>query len=249
MVPMSAEDFSRRKRQIVFKWLGAALLVILVGVWLYQRSTASQDSRKTLSDGEQMLEAGRYTEAIQSLDRAVAAESDLANAYLLRGRANEALNQTEPAIRDFTKVIQLQPGNSQAFVERASVHLANNNYTAAVADCGEAISRDPKLAYAYSLRGMACAEWVTSPSRWRISTAPWNSPPGWTRTFSARPRISPWASNTKAIADLDQVIALFPTSPMGYLARAKSREAIGDAAGARSDREIARQLEERAPGQ
>jgi hypothetical protein len=56
-------------------------------------------------------------------------------------------------------------------------------------------------------------------------------------------------NHSKAIEDLDQVVSLFPGSPMGYLARAKSREAIGDISGARSDREEGRRLEERPPGQ
>ena len=102
-----------------------------------------------------MLKAGRYAEAIQSLDRALAADSRMVNAYLSRGRANVALGQTEPAVRDFTKVIQLQPANTDAFVERAAVHLRTNDYPAVIADCGEAISRNPKLTYAYTLRGMA----------------------------------------------------------------------------------------------
>ena len=51
-----------------------------------------------------------------------------------------------------------------------------------------------------------------------------------------------------AIADLNQVIALSPDSPMGYLARAKSRDAVGDLAGARSDREQGRILEGREKG-
>ena len=72
--------------------------------------------------------------------------------------------------------------------------------------------------------------------------------PGLDTYFQRATTYQSLGEHAKAIADLDQVIALFPTSPMGYLARAKSREATGDAAGARSDRETARQLEERAPG-
>jgi tetratricopeptide (TPR) repeat protein len=245
---MTAEDFSRGRRWTVLKWLGAALLVMLAGVWLYHRSTASEDSRKTLYDGEQMLRAGRYAEAIQSFDRALAAESGVASAYLLRGRANAALNQMEPAIRDFTKVIQLQPGNSQAFVERASVHLAINNYVAAVADCGEAIRRDPKLAYAYTLRGMALRGMGNLPQSLEDFNRAVELSPGLDTYFQRAAAYQSLGEHTKAIADLDQVIALFPAIPLGYLARAKSREATGDAAGARSDREAARQLEERAPG-
>jgi hypothetical protein len=51
-----------------------------------------------------------------------------------------------------------------------------------------------------------------------------------------------------AMADLDQVLTLLPGSPTGYLARAKSRAALGDLAGARKDREAGRVLEDRDPG-
>src|SRR5579862_7686699 len=116
MVPVSAEDFARAKRRIVFKWLGVGLLVVLVGLGIYEKSTSSNDGRKALGDGERMLKTGHYAEAIQSLDRALATDSGMVNAYLFRGRAKIALGQTEPAVADFTKVIQLQPAGTDAFV-------------------------------------------------------------------------------------------------------------------------------------
>jgi tetratricopeptide (TPR) repeat protein len=249
MVPVSAEDFARAKRRIVYKWLGAALLLILVGVLIYQRSTSSQDSRKALRDGEQMLKAGRYTESIQSFDRVLAADKGSVDAYLFRARANAALNQTEAAVRDFTKVIQLQPAKAGAFAERAAVHLSSDDYQAVIADCGEAISRDPKLTYAYNLRGMAYRALGNLPKSMEDFNHAVELAPGLDTYFQRATTYQSLGDHAKAIADLDQVISLFPTSPMGYLARARSRDAIGDAAGARSDRETGRQLEDRAPGQ
>ena|ERR1700733_5345576 len=249
LIPVSAEDFARTKRRIVYKWMGVGLLVILAGVGIYERSTSSQDSRKALNDGEQMLKAGRYAESIQSFDRALAAESGLVNAYLFRARANAALNQPEAAIRDFTKVIQLQPGNSGVFVERAAVHLGTNDYQAVIADCGEAIQQDPKLTHAYTLRGMAYRELGNLPKSLEDFNRAVELAPGLDTYFQRATTYQAMGEHAKAIADLDQVVSLFPNSPMGYLARAKSREAIGDAPGARSDRETGRQLEERAPDQ
>ena len=249
LIPVSAEDFARAKRRIVYKWLGVALLVILAGVGIYERSTTSQDSRKALSDGEQMLKAGRYAEAIQSLDRAVAADSSVANAYLFRARANAALDQTDAAVRDFSKVIQLQPTDTGAFVERASVHLGLHEYPAAIADCGEAIRLDPKLTHAYTLRGMAFRETGNLPKSLEDFNRAVELAPGLDTYFQRATTYQALGEHRKALADLDQVVSLLPTSPMGYLARAKSRDAIGDAAGARSDREASRQFEGRDPGQ
>ena len=249
MVPVSAEDFARAKRRIVFKWLGVGLLVILVGFGIYEKSRSSEDGRKALSDGEQMLKAARYTEAIQSLDRALATNSGMVNAYLLRGRANAALGQAEPAVADFTKVIQLQPASSDAYVERAAIHLRTNDYPAVVADCGEAISRNPKLTYAYTLRGMAFREMGNLPKSLEDFNHAVELSPGLDTYFQRATTYQSMGDHAKALADLDQVVSLFPTSPMGYLSRAKSREATGDLAGARSDRETGRLLEDRNPGQ
>ncbi len=249
MVPVSAEDFARAKRRTVFKWLGVGLLVVLVGLGIYERSTSTQDVRKAYSDGEQMLKTGRYAEAIQSLDRAVAADGSLVNAYLARGRANVALGQIERAVKDFTKVIQLQPANTDALLERAAMRLRTNDYPAVVADCSEAISRNPKLTYAYTMRGMAFREMGNLPQSLENFNHAVELAPGLDTYFQRATTYQSMGDHTNALADLDQVISLFPTSPMGYLARARSREATGDLAGARSDRETGRRLEDRDPGQ
>ena len=248
-VPVSAEDFARAKRRIIYKWLGAALLLILVGIGIYERSTTSQDSRKALNDGEQLLKAGRYPEAIETLDRALAADSSQANAYLFRARANAALGQAEAAVRDFTKVVQLKPADVGPLVERASVHLNANDYQAVIADCGEAIQKDPKLTYAWILCGMAFRALGNLPKSLEDFNQAVQLAPGLDTYFQRATTYQSMGNHTKAIEDLDQVVSLFPTSPMGYLARAKSREALGDVSGARSDREEGRRLEERPPGQ
>jgi tetratricopeptide (TPR) repeat protein len=155
---MSAEDFARRRRKIVFAWLAAGLLMVLLGVWTFRSSSAPQEAQMALDDGEKMLRATRYLDAIQSFDHALARQSNLPRAFLLRGRARVALTQTEAAIQDFTKAIQLQPGSAEAYVDRASAHLEANNYAAVITDCGDALSRDPELAYAHTLRGIAFRE-------------------------------------------------------------------------------------------
>jgi tetratricopeptide (TPR) repeat protein len=246
--PMSAEDFARRKRRIVVAVAGAAVLSVLAAIWIYRISTAPLEAQQALDAGQRFLKTTRYTEAILSLDRAVSLKRDLADAYLLRGRAHLALTNLDAGIQDFTKVIQLRPGSPEAFVERAGVRLTQMDYRAVIADCGEAIARDPQLAYAYTLRGMAFRETGNlSKSREDFNRAVELSP-DLNNYFQRAATYQLLGEHGMAIADLDRMIAFYPTSPMGYYTRAKSREAIGDLAGARQDRETGLQLE-REPSQ
>ena len=249
MVPMSAEDFARGKRRKVLVWMGLGLLIVFLGAWAYFRSNDAQTARKALSDGEQLLKTTRYLEAVQSFNRVLSLDKNLPRAYLLRGRAKAALGQSQPAIQDFTKVLQLQPGNVEALMDRAMARFGSSDYAGAVADCGDAIRFDPKLAYAYTLRGMAFRETGSYPKALEDFNHSVELSPGPDTYFQRASVYQLLGDHHKAIADLNQMIALFPSSPMGYLARAKSRAALGDLAGARSDREESGRLEDRPPGQ
>jgi tetratricopeptide (TPR) repeat protein len=249
MVPVSAEDFARARRRILFKWLGAGLILVLLGVLLYVRSASSGDAQKALDDGERMLKANKYTEAIQSLDRALSLRSGMVDAYLYRGRANAALLQLEPAVQDFTKVIQLRPQSTDALLERATAYAAQENYQAAIADCGLALSLDPKLVYGFTLRGNAYRKIGNLPRALDDFNRAVALSPVVDSYFQRASTYQLMGEQSKAIADLDEMITILPSSPMGYFARAKSRELMGDAAGARSDREQGRVLEERQSGQ
>ncbi len=232
---------------MVFKWLGVGLLLILSGFLIYQRLASSDDGRKAMNAGEQMLRAGRYAEAITAFDLALASDKGLTNAYLLRARAYAAMNRPEAAILDFTKVTQLQPGSAVAFVERAAVHLGAEEYPAVIADCSEALRRDPELSYAYMLRGMAWRETDKLSRSLEDFDHAVELAPTMETYFQRAVTYQSLGEHPKAVADLNQVVSFVPSSPMGYRARARSREAMGDAPGASSDRETASQLEKGPP--
>ncbi len=246
--PVSAEDFARGKRRIVLACVAVALLAALSGFWIYRRSVDPLDGQRAFEEGRRLLKANRYTEAILAFDHALALKSDLADAYILRGRANMALTRPEPAIQDFTTVTRLRPGSAEPFVDRATAHLAQQDFQAVIADCGEALSRDPKLALAYNLRGMALRQTGSEQQALEDFDRAVEIAPDESNYFQRAATYQLMGDHKKAISDLDRVITLIPGSPMGYLARAESRAALGDQAGARSDREAGRLLEGRAPG-
>jgi len=245
LTPVSAEDFAWRKRRIVLICSAVALLAALLAAWVFWRSVDPLEAQKSLDAGERQLKMTHYAEAILSFDHALALKKDLVNAYQLRGQANLALVQLEPAIRDFSKVIQLRPDSAEAFVDRAAARLGQQDYQAVIADCGEALARDSRLALPHNMRGIALRETGNPQKALQDFNRAVELAPDESNYFQRAATYQLIGEHKMAIADLDQVIALYPGSPTAYLARAKSREAMGDLAGARSDREAGRLLEGR----
>ena len=247
--PVSADDFARGKRRVVMAWVGAALLAVLLAAWLYRRSVDPVEAEQYLDAGQRLLKATRYPEAIIALDHAISLQKNLAEAYLRRGRAKLANGDPQSAIGDFNKFLQLRPGNATAVLERAAAYLQQEDYKNVLADTNQAIAWDPKLSYAYALRGTAFRAMGNLPQAVEAFSRAVELAPELDNYFQRASTYQLMGEHRLALSDLDQVITLYPSSPMGYLARAKSREALGDSAGASSDREAGRVLEERKPGQ
>jgi len=210
--PYPAEAFAARRRRIVSVWIGAGVLVALAAGWSYRHSVDPIEAQRAMDEGRRLLKATRYPEAILSFDHALALKSDVADAYLLRGRASLALSRLELAVEDFNAAIRLQPADPEAFVERAAAHLRQENYPAVIADCGEALVRDPRIQLAYNLRGIALRqsgnpEQALADLNRSIELAPDES-----NYFQRAATYQMLGQHKLALADLDQVIALNRTA-------------------------------------
>jgi tetratricopeptide (TPR) repeat protein len=232
---MSAEVFVARKRRIVAAWIGAGVLVALLAAWTYRRSVDPIEAQRAEDEGRRLLKATRYPEAILSFDHALALKSDLPEAYLLRGRARMAVSSVAPAIRDFDTVIRLRPGDAEAFVERAQAHLRQENYAAAIEDCGMALARNPKIALAYTLRAIALRQSGSPQQALEDLNRSVDLAPSESNYFQRAATYQALGKHKLAVADLDRVIVLKPDGPQAYFARAQSRRALGDEAGANQD--------------
>jgi tetratricopeptide (TPR) repeat protein len=99
---------------------------------------------------------GRYREAVAVLDRGVALDSMNHSLYTNRGTAYAGLGQNEPALRDFTRALSIDPASSNARLQRAYLYLERfQQYDLAAADYAEVIGRDPANAPAGCNRGLA----------------------------------------------------------------------------------------------
>ena len=77
-----------------------------------------------------------------------------ADAATLKLKDNKRAYEDELIVRDFDKVIQLNPGFVYAYFNRGNLRCVQRDYRAAIEDYNEAIQRDPEFAEAYFNRGL-----------------------------------------------------------------------------------------------
>jgi serine/threonine protein kinase/tetratricopeptide (TPR) repeat protein len=97
---------------------------------------------------------GRYREALPALDQAVADDPKDANAWLLKGRCHQMLEQDAEAVAAFGTTIALRPNYARAYLARAEALFARGrNLDQARHDLDQALRLQPDLVEALVTRG------------------------------------------------------------------------------------------------
>jgi tetratricopeptide (TPR) repeat protein len=245
LIPVTANDDARRKWRAR---LIAALVVVaplVVAGYLYKRYTDPLKARESLDSGTRSFKTARYNQAILSFDRAVALNPDLVDAYLLRGKSYLGEGDPDHALSDFSKVIELRPSDPAAWIVRGAAYLDLSDFRAAIADATHAIQLNPKDTAGYNLRGAAL----------RKSGDPRKALDDLNQAVALEPSADNYyqrgatyqliGEHQLAIADFTRVIDMIPDLGNAFYARAASRRAIGDLAGAEKDHLQARILDGR----
>ena len=243
LVPVTADDEARGRRRVKLIVI-AVLIVVLAAVgYMYKRYMDPLNAKESFDAGTRLFKIARYNQAILSFDRAIALKPDLTDAYQMRGRCYMALSEPERAVQDFTKVIEQRPNDPTGWIDRGSAYVASNKFSQAVADATKAIAVDPRRAAAFNLRGVAI----------RKSGAPQKALDDFNHAveleksadnyFERGATYQAMGEHRLAIADFDQVIKIIPDLASPFFARAESRRALGDAAGAQQDHRQGRILD------
>ncbi len=108
-----------------------------------------------VQDGAQLLQTGRFDEALAKFDEAIRLEDDLTEAYNGRGLAYLESGQPLKAIQDFDKAIQLDPKYAPAYNNRGAAYMNLDQPQRAVVELTEAIRLNAQYAGAYAWRALA----------------------------------------------------------------------------------------------
>ena len=96
--------------------------------------------------GKKLLkEKGRESEAMEALNRAIDKYERHAQAYERRGQVNFLLQNYDDALYDYSKSIDISPGNPEPYFGRATVHMIKDNLKEAIEDFDQTVKKSIPL--------------------------------------------------------------------------------------------------------
>lgn len=119
------------------------------------------DYKKYIDEGIEAIHNGKYEDAIVKIDKSISLKNDWHISYFYRGVANQALENYDDAMLDYTKAIQLNEKMTDAYYNKAQITLSrkdipNPDIEKAVKDLEKALEQDDKFIDA--LFAMAAAQ-------------------------------------------------------------------------------------------
>lgn len=114
-----------------------------------------QSAEETLSEAMSAARDGRHKEALELVNRAIAAAPKNAQARYVRGLLYESLDRHADAVADFGRAIDLSPRAADAYDHRGSERLKLGEIDAAIADFDRAIELEPAREPGHWKRGIA----------------------------------------------------------------------------------------------
>lgn len=175
-----------------------------------------------MNDGMALEAIDRYTKAIQL-------KPGMANAYLNRGYAYNAMGDVKSAIVDYTKTIALDAKKSEAYNSRGWARYETGDKTGAIADLTAAISLDPKYTDAYNNRGWVYYDAGDNAKAIADYTMAIQLSPSFTKPYYNRAAIRIKAGEfQEAIKDYNTLIKLNQEDATAYLSRGVALMSLKD---------------------
>ncbi len=214
--PNRGEAFSRRGD--VWRVLGRSESAVADYSACLQMSP--ENEAVLLSRGHLYALAGLHRLAADDFTAAIAlARSPNPTAHQSRGQALAKLGEYPTAIADFTKTIELSPGNAFAYLERGTVQLETGSPSDAIQDLTRAIQLNPYLWLALSRRAEAHARLSQQDRAISDLTDALRLDPLNPALFIARGECQIRLDQTLSLADFDEAIRLAPGNPEWWARR------------------------------
>lgn len=118
------------------------------------------DYKYFLDNGIFSIQEGKFTEAIDLINKSLELKNDWEIPFFYRAVANQALEYFDDAILDYTKALQLNPKMTDAYYNRAKILLSRKDIESpdvnrAISDLEKALELDPDFIDALYAMGAA----------------------------------------------------------------------------------------------
>ena len=147
---------------VPFAPLPAALAVAYTNIDRYQEALQRGDQaiRWDASDASArraysfpLIYTGRYTEAIEQLEKAIAINPNVAAPYFELASVYRRINQPRMSVAIFNRVLEIDPNNARAYLRICETYAAVGEFRDAEPYCDQALEIDPKYASAHRMLG------------------------------------------------------------------------------------------------
>jgi tetratricopeptide (TPR) repeat protein len=199
---------------------------------------AAYDNRGAARDAKADLDG-----AIQDFSQAIRLKPDDSVAFLNRGLSRFKKGELDLAIRDFSECLRQSPNVGLAFLYRGMVRARKGDLDGAIEDYSQAIRLDPADARPFFNRGNAFQSKGALDLAIRDFTECLRLSPGDALAFYNRGNA--WFDKKtyqQAVRDYGECIRLRPDYAGAFNNRSLARNALGDFAGAKQDRDQAARL-------
>jgi len=106
------------------------------------------DAEKRFNSGTELMDEGRYEEAIAEFDLTLFSDGSMAAAFHNRALAEQRTDSLSSAIKDYTRSIELDSELALVYQSRASVYLETGDRPSALADLERSLELDDQSAAA-----------------------------------------------------------------------------------------------------
>lgn len=108
------------------------------------------DYKYYLDEGIVDFRNGKYSNALENINASIELKDDWEISFFYRGVVNQALENYDDAMLDYTKALKLNPKMTDAYYNKAYITLTRKdikspNYNQAIKDLEKAIELDPKF--------------------------------------------------------------------------------------------------------
>lgn len=213
--------------------LGGPALVLVGSLSLGGRGSAQEDVTALVQRASRLVEEQRYSEALEVLDRCLAADDSRAKLHVSRALVRNKLGDPAGAIEDASRAIELDPQDYGGFYERAFGFYRQKEFARALADYDHALALAPRIAALHGERGDLLCEMDAPGDAVAAYDAALELSPTWVEAYVGRARASNALTDYAAARrDLLRATELEPGAPDLWQLRAFSEAQCGDDAAA-----------------